>query len=333
MYMNHNKSIELQEAVTKYIEWKATYMVTAKTSYRNILRKFQKCLGDTYQIQYINNDDIIVFHKYLVDLGFSDRTIFQSFVILKVFLHFWNGRGLLNLNPKEIRLPRYVKKMRPVVEEEEFKKMISVLDHSNMLDLQKSLVIRLLWDTGMRRGELMDMKVSNLSVDPSTGIGMYITETEKLHQDDYVTWSPETNEILQRYLQIRNNLGEKSDYLIVSLCQYNKSATGMIAEATINNWVRRVRDKAGIENKITAHSFRHGKAHFILDNNGTIFDVQKILRHSNLNSSIEYTRMNRSRVLNRAQKFFSQDEHVNTLVQDSRVSNIAPANTFVYNRH
>ena len=58
-----------------------------------------------------------------------------------------------------------------------------------------------------------------------------------------------------------------------------------------------------LDKNLTPHSFRHGKAHYVLDNGGDIHDVQAVLRHRNLNSSLNYTQLNRKKYLKTAGKF------------------------------
>ncbi|MCK4592156.1 tyrosine-type recombinase/integrase [Candidatus Parcubacteria bacterium] len=63
--------------------------------------------------------------------------------------------------------------------------------------------------------------------------------------------------------------------------------------------------EAGIERKISPHSFRHAKAHNILDKSGTVKDIQFILGHSENNpiSAFSYLRLNSKEAEKRAKMF------------------------------
>lgn len=56
--------------------------------------------------------------------------------------------------------------------------------------------------------------------------------------------------------------------------------------------VRKYAKIAKIEKKITAHSFRHSKAHLILDNGGTVKDISEVLGHKDPASSFHYLKEN-----------------------------------------
>ena len=62
---------------------------------------------------------------------------------------------------------------------------------------------------------------------------------------------------------------------------------------------------ANLDKHITPHSFRHGKAHHVLNNGGHIEDVQKILRHRNLESSLHYIQLNPSKYMQLAAKYLT----------------------------
>ncbi len=331
MYMNHNKSIELQEAAKQFVDWKASHIKSAHTNYYHSLQKLQRFIGSQTLISEVTLEDILKYQGYLKDLGLSATSIHQHFTILKVFMNFWHGRRQVTLNPVEIRIPKRVKRIPINVEEHEFRAMTEVLGEDDIFELQKKLAIHILWDTGMRIGELQMLDLNLINTDLPNGGGMHYTETEKVLQQDIIVWSPVTNRLMKKFIEVRKQYHHVTSYLFVSFYPQSMYSGKGISQQSVNNWVRIACKRAGITRKITAHSFRHGKAHYIFDRGGSVYDVQQILRHTNLNASLWYLRMNKQRTIERAEKFFSfHDENANT-PQTYALANVAFGDRKVYN--
>jgi integrase len=58
-----------------------------------------------------------------------------------------------------------------------------------------------------------------------------------------------------------------------------------------------------LDKNITPHSFRHGKANYILDKGGSVRDVSAILRHVKPESSFHYMQLSSKRYLDVAEKY------------------------------
>ena len=72
---------------------------------------------------------------------------------------------------------------------------------------------------------------------------------------------------------------------------------------TIQRWIGEICDLAMITKNLTPHSFRHGKAHAMLDEGATVRDVQAVLRHVKPESSFHYMRVSKSKFMSIANKY------------------------------
>lgn len=303
----NKKKITVNEAISLYLKWKQSHTTKAYDAYRVRLELFAKYLENHKGVKWlreIDPDDIINFHNQMQET-YSPATVAYSARILKNFFDFMRGRSHTNINPKEIIPIRFINADKAVVTLEDFEDMCLALDDQFIPDLQKKLAIHLLWKTGMRVSELLSLKLSDLQEKGENGLRTAKVKTKKTHRYNLVAWDQETDEILLSYLRWRLNVDHPTDLLFVSTYKKRASSKGLTSR-TIERWVKDLCDTAMIDKHLTPHSFRHGKAHFLLDQGATAVDVQAVLRHRNLNSSINYMQLNQNEYLRTVGKFLKR---------------------------
>lgn len=296
------KPIQVQQAIASYLTYKSQEITSAHTRYKAVLKKFARYIGEENILQELSTDYVIGFHEEMKNEGYSLATIAFSTRVIRNFLGFWQGRQQVNLNLKEIKPPKYLTPEQAVVSEEDFDLMSEHLDERYTDELQKKLAIHLLWDTGMRVSELTGLTLENLNPPNREGVRTATIRTRKTNQYNLVVWSKETDELLTKYLGWRLAHFHPTDYVFV---RTDRRSEKNISTRTIERWVKQLVKLHGLNEQITPHSFRHGKAHYILDNGGTAIDVQTVLRHKNFNSSLHYMRLNQTKYVQRASRFLS----------------------------
>lgn len=278
-------------AIENYLYWKSSYALVAVDRYNVRLKHFKKYIGSNTPIIQISGMDIIAYHKFMEEKGkYSRATVAYSARILKNFFEFLQGRGIQCLNPKEIRPMKYISPDKDIVTVAIFKQMDSVLYEQFYSDLIKKLIIHMLYDTGIRVSELCDLNISDIEKVSEDGLRCASVRRRKSLRYNTIVWGKETNRLLNLYLGLRLCIDEgDTDALLVTR---NRKGS-RITTRTVQRWVEEVRQLAGIEKEITPHSFRHGKAHQVLNQSGNVRDVQAILGHVNPNSSFSYLSLNR----------------------------------------
>ncbi len=176
--------------------------------------------------------------------------------------------------------------------------MNSLLDDRFLSDLQKKLVLNLLWDTGMRVSELYDLKLSNISEQGIHGLRTAKVKTRKSMRYNLVVWGIGANELLNKYLGIRLCMKTNAEELFI-----NKKTGKPFNVRSIQRWIKDLAKMASLDKNITPHSFRHGKANYILDQGGSVRDVSAILRHVKPESSFHYMQLSQERYKAVASKY------------------------------
>lgn len=293
--------MNLKKGIEVYLAWKATYAKAAARSYRVRLKHMLSHMGDL-KIADLRGEHLVAYHQNLEKEAYSTATIAYTTWIMKDFFWFWHGRDEVNLNPREIRSPKFYSPPTAIVTQEDFEDMCDVLDEKTFSDLTKKVLIHILWDTGLRVSELCDINISDVELSPvdKEGFRTVQVRTRKTMRYNKIVFSPKTNELLVKYIALRICIDTPTDALFVP----SRVRTGKgITTKSIQRWIKQIAKDAMIDKPITPHSFRHGKAHAILDQGGNVRDVQAILRHRNPASSFNYLTLNNQRYVDTAKKY------------------------------
>lgn len=289
----------ITDSIQIYLNWKQTHTSAAFTNYKVRLEQFMAFVSPKTNLSQINGDDIVAYHRSLED-RYSLNTISYSARILKNFFWFWHGRGMTMFNPKEIIPIRYVSADKEIVTADDLEDMTSLLGVDTIGDLQKKLIIHLLWDTGMRISELLDIKISDINEQGKDGLRTAKVRTRKSMRYNLVIWGSDTNDLLNRYLGIRLCMETSTPNLLV-----NPKTGKVFTPRSIQRWINELADLAMLDKTITPHSFRHGKANYILDQGGSVRDVSALLRHVKPESSFQYMQLSQKRYEDVARKYLT----------------------------
>jgi site-specific recombinase XerD len=299
-YSTSGNSMLFENAIAIYLNWKSVYSPKAASRYRTRLENLSASLPRKVSLSRVKSEDIARFHKKMEVDGYSRATIAYSLTVCKNFFYFWKNRNVPVLDPKEIRSITFTNRIKPAVSHEDFMKMQQVFRGVNSLDeIQMKLVVCMLWDTGMRLSELADMNVSDINSENHEGIGTAQIISKKSARYNLVAWSKETGKLLSKYLQMRAGKNINSEALFVNT---HSQKTKRLDVRTIQRWIKNIAQRAGLSKAITPHSFRHGKAHHMLNNGANIRDVQAVLRHINPVTTFHYLSLNEKQFLEMAGK-------------------------------
>ena len=140
-------------------------------------------------------------------------------------------------------------------------------------DTEKSrLIISLLYSSGLRVSELVNLKVSDINSQDGTGW----VRRGKGGKDRLIIISPKLVKGLYEYLEGRSN-------------QYIFSKEKPLTTRNIQKIIKLTSKRAGIQKKVTPHTLRHSFATHLLENGTDIRIIQTMLGHSSLSTTQVYT--------------------------------------------
>lgn len=255
---------------------------TIKT-YKTVLNAYNKYL--IYESKPIRKetDLLILFKKYIQHLkrdnNDSINYLYLVTVIIKKFFEFHN----LSIHEK-ITIPKRTKSLPKSLNEKEVYKLLHVKDkeydpknkgYNNFTKLRNKLILTILYSTGLRVSELVNIKLEDIDLENLT-----IRVRGKGDKDRIVLFDDETLYLLNKYLK---KLPENSELLFL-----NKKRE-KISTRYIQMMIKDYAKAAGIKRKVTPHILRHSFATHLLRSGVDIRAIQQLLGHSNLNTTQLYT--------------------------------------------
>ncbi|MEK6908446.1 MAG: site-specific tyrosine recombinase/integron integrase [Nanoarchaeota archaeon] len=193
----------------------------------------------------------------------SKNTIMLAAASLKFFF-----TEVLKKEVGDIKMPKKDKKLPEVLTRDEVSKLLK------SAETRKSrLILSLLYSSGLRVSELVNLKPSDINFSENTGW----VRSGKGGKDRMFTLSPALAGELNEYLKKR----EGTKYLF--------SQEDPLTTRNVQKIVKNLRNRADIQKKVTPHTLRHSFATHLLESGTDIRMIQKLLGHTNLNTTEIYT--------------------------------------------
>lgn len=262
-----------------YTRWKES--TVQKSSLPNYIRWVKRFRSFCEKEGDFTLEDIARF-KVFISEHYSPKNVQYGMSIVRDYIHFL-------VSTEKLRFPIHLFKVKQersnshyAATEEEYRIMLKVLPKNEPMTLQRRLMLMMLHDTGMRGGELLRLKMNDL------GVRQAIINNEKNKRSRLISWSKETEAILQYYLPLREEMSTKEDWLFVS---FKWKPTRVLTTRQLERIIFDTKTKAGIEAPIRPHSFRHGFVHRKLDEGKSVTTVSQMLGHSTANNVINYAQL------------------------------------------
>ena len=181
---------------------------------------------------------------------------------------------LLAMPKKELHLP-------DVLTVEEINAMVAQIDMSSNEGHRNRAIIEMLYGSGLRVSELVDLKLSNMYRQEG-----YMLIQGKGSKQRLVPISPEAEKWFQYWMEDRAHLDIKPEYKdIAFLNRYGRQLT----RAMIFTIIKRLTAAAGIRKTVSPHTLRHSFATHLLQNGADLRIIQQLLGHENITTTEIYT--------------------------------------------
>lgn len=272
----------------EYLRWKSSYTLRAGTSYAPWVHAFRTLTGK--DIEEATLDDALLYSEKIRE-KYSPGTATLAITVIKDYASFASRKGKLLFDYRDIRAPRGRAVPYEPITETEYVTLLTWPRLATLTGARDNLLLRMLYDTGMRISELLSLDFEAVDIISRQAF----VDTRKTTDRRLIFWGKDTNEFLRDYM---NRRAVSSGPIFVNE-NFGHRLTNRSAERIIEGYCK----KAGIKKRIVCHSFRHGKAWRVLDNGGTVKDVQFILGHRNPVSSFHYLNLYEKDQVDRARRF------------------------------
>lgn len=277
-----------------YIELFLTYMKSERGATVNTLRAYQKDLRqflsfireDNLEIYDISRDNVRNFIILLTESRYNKNSIIRKLSTLRRFYTFMVKRGFMKENPLvSLFSPKQEKVLPNFLTQAEMERLIENIPLDDPLGIRDRAIIEMLYSTGVRIGELVQLNVYDVRDNRQILIKGKGNKERIVFLGDYAI------ESLRRYLEevrpkLIKDIREKALFL-------SRFGTRLTCRS-----IERMMEKYGIQlgKDISPHTIRHSFATHLLENGADLRAVQELLGHSDLSTTQKYTHITLERL-------------------------------------
>lgn len=220
------------------------------------------------------NDVRVYLFNYQQERGITNRSLDKVRSCLASFYSWMCIEGYIEKNPLlAVNKIKYEKKPKKPCSQTD----LEYLRMACKTPKQKA-ILEVLYSTGCRVGELVILKKSDIDWQEKT---VHLFGKGKKHRVSFLNAKAEV--ALKEYLNSRE---DDKEWLFVS----DRKPHDQMHTSGVQKIMREMAERAGdkVNKKITPHILRHSLASNMIANNANITAVQKILGHSNINTTMGY---------------------------------------------
>ena len=273
----------------EYIKYERHYSNNTVIAYEDNINKFMKYLNKNgvNDIDKVDYAIIRNYLNYLFNLKYNSKSICRHISSLRSFFKYLLNEQIIVNNPMSlISNPKVEKKLPKYISYDDIEKILNTPNEKTDIGIRDSLILELLYVTGIRVSELVNMKLKNINTYDKT-----IKINGKGNKERIVMYGSRCQDLLGKYLNIRKKINKnKLEYLILS-------KTGkQINPREIRYIIDRISQECHINMHISPHVFRHTFATHLLNEGADLRSVQKLLGHENLSTTTIYTHLSNEKL-------------------------------------
>ena len=273
------------KAFVSYLSLEKKYSVHTVTAYGNDVSVFMEFCELNYQIAEIDNVPYVFIRNWIVSLvsdNVSNRSVNRKVSSLKAYYRFLQKIEKIEINPlAKHKALKAAKKIEIPFSFEEVESALDAVDFSDDFEgARDKLIIGLLYATGIRRIELVNLKLLDLDLSKKT-----IKVLGKRNKERIVPLAPFVYPWIVSYLGFRGALGEVRDKEVLFLLKTGNKVYESLVYRIINRYFSKVSSKQ----KNSPHILRHTFATHLLNEGADLNSVKELLGHSSLASTQVYT--------------------------------------------
>ena len=272
------------EEYLNYLKYERKLSLNTYESYRYNLIKVGEYFNNNNLLS-LSEDDI---RTFLYDSKESAKTNAHYLTVLRSFYDYMLDINKKKVNPcTNIKMPKLEKSLPKFLTIDEVDKLLNI-DLKKPIDYRNKAMLEVLYATGMRISELLNLTLSNYN--PEDGS---IKVMGKGSKERYVPISDVAMKYLNVYLNEYRSFILKtntSDYIFVNYNGKRMSRQGFFKILKI------LCQKSGINKEISPHILRHSFATHLLNNGADLRIIQELLGHASISTTEIYSHISNEKI-------------------------------------
>lgn len=282
------ESVQLVEAFTRWLTVEKGYSDHTVDNYLRDINAFLTFVG-LDNLDGVTSKEVRAYIYSLLGKNKSS-SVARKLSALQTFFAFLVRENKVTRNPLiGISRPKQQKYIPVFLSVDEIFRLVEEPDERDSFAARDRAIMELLYSTGMRVAELVNLNKSSL--DFVTGM---VTVTGKGNKERLVPIGPPALEALNKYFVQRDQLilnRLKRGHAIDKEVLFVNSRGSRITTRSVERSVQIYAERAGILIRVTPHAIRHSFATHLLEMGADLRIVQELLGHASLSTTQKYTHL------------------------------------------
>ncbi len=232
----------------------------------------------------IKEENINKYISYLFELNLKSSSVNRKISSIKSLYMFLVKKNILKNSPvNEIISPKQEKYLPFSMSEDEVDKLLNSPKLSNKIEKRDKAMIEMLYATGMRISELVNLKITD--VDTQRCVVKVLGKGSK---ERLIPFGEAALESLNAYLSDREESSSKEIFL--------SNRRTKISRIAFWHRIKLYLSRENLKNSISPHTLRHAFATHLLNRGADLRSVQLLLGHSDLSTTQIYTHIAKQRL-------------------------------------
>ena len=281
-----NKNEALINEFNTFLKLEKGLSANTEEAYRRDLLKFNQFLSleaHSKSFCLVSLKDLQSFMVYVYDLGLNEASQARIISAIKSFYKFLMIEELIDENPAILlESPKLKRKIPDTLHYDEIQKILESIDLSNAMGIRNRTILELLYSSGLRVSELTHLKLSDLYLDVD-----FIKIIGKGNKERLVPLGSIAKKFIKMYLKDKRPqfIKEENNFLFLS------RNGRQLSRVMIFYVLKDAAIKAGINKKISPHTFRHSFATHLVEGGADLRAVQEMLGHASITTTEIYTHL------------------------------------------
>lgn len=273
-----------------YLLYEKAYSKHTILNYKDDILEYLNFLKlEELEYENIVYEDLRYYLVYLKDKKKnSNSSIDRKISALRGFYKYLVNLKILEVNPFDIVSgPKKEKKLPRYFEYNELEELFNSVDISSVIGRRDRLILELLYATGVRVSEMVEIKVSDIDISNRN-----INIIGKGNKERIVKFGEYCLDAINDYLDNSYNKLNINNINYLFLNSRGSKLTDRGVRYILDNLIK----KTSLNKKISPHMLRHSFATHLLNNGADLLTVQKLLGHESIKATQVYTHVSTDRL-------------------------------------
>lgn len=273
------------------------HSVTAYLQDLEKLTAFLQHRGLAIQPADLTLKELEVFLKWLNELGMTASSQARTISGIRSFYKYAVTEQLVNADPTLLlEAPRHRRALPDTLSVEEIESVIAAIDRSKPEGERNKAMLETMYSCGLRVSEVIGLRISGLYLD----VG-FVRVIGKGDKERLVPLGSEAAQQIKRYREtVRSHIAVQpgaEDILFL-----NRRGKGL-SRVMVFLLIKALAQKAGIQKRVSPHTFRHSFATHLVEGGADLRAVQEMLGHESITTTEIYTHLDREYLRSTLQQF------------------------------